>query len=191
MQYLIVSGEAKPDALSQSFIQEIIRGASDAGADVQCLSLEGIERCRNCNDGWGDCKNEHTCAFGKDGFQDIQSAIRQADAICIVTPVHLGKPADWTMNFMDRLRKCESGDFGAMANKPALVVSFPGNTESGMLSCLEQMDKFCRQTGSVIFDYLSVNSWNSDYTKTSAYHAGRAMAYGRKAGEMGYRKRQR
>jgi hypothetical protein len=32
-----------------------------------------------------------------------------------------------------------------------------------MLSCLEQMDRFCRHTGAVIFDYIGINRWNSDY----------------------------
>jgi hypothetical protein len=45
------------------------------------------------------------------------------------------------------------------------------------------MDRFCRHTGAVIFDYISVNRWNNDYKKNAAYAAARAMAEGRKAGE--------
>jgi hypothetical protein len=52
-----------------------------------------------------------------------------------------------------------------------------------MLSCLEQMDRFCRHTGAVIFDYIGVNRWNNDYKKSAAYAAARAMAEGRLAGE--------
>jgi hypothetical protein len=52
-----------------------------------------------------------------------------------------------------------------------------------MLSCLEQMDRFCRHTNAVIFDYIGFNRWNNDYKKEAAYQAALAMAQGRKAGE--------
>jgi hypothetical protein len=44
------------------------------------------------------------------------------------------------------------------------------------------MDRFCRHTGAVIFDYTGVNRWNSDYKKEAAYAAAKAMAEGRKNG---------
>jgi hypothetical protein len=52
-----------------------------------------------------------------------------------------------------------------------------------MLSCLEQMDRFCRHTGAVIFDYIGANRWNHDYKKHAVYAAARAMTEGRRAGE--------
>jgi hypothetical protein len=52
-----------------------------------------------------------------------------------------------------------------------------------MLTCLEQMDRFCRHTGAVIFDYIGINRWNHDYKKAAAYAAAKAMAAGRRAGE--------
>jgi hypothetical protein len=45
------------------------------------------------------------------------------------------------------------------------------------------MDRFCRHTGAVIFDYIAVNRWNNDYKKKAAYAAARAIAEGRKNGE--------
>ncbi|MDR1971428.1 MAG: hypothetical protein LBQ46_05855 [Treponema sp.] len=44
------------------------------------------------------------------------------------------------------------------------------------------MDRFCRHVGAVIFDYISVNRWNSDYKNAAAYAAAKAMAEGRKNG---------
>jgi hypothetical protein len=45
------------------------------------------------------------------------------------------------------------------------------------------MDRFCRHTGAVIFDYIGINRWNNDYKKAAIYAAAKAMAEGRKNGE--------
>jgi len=80
------------------------------------------------------------------------------------------------------LRRCEFGQSGALFGKQVLLVAVPGGSGNGLLSCLEQLDRFCRHTGAVIFDYIGVNRWNSDYKKTAAYSAAKAMAEGKKAG---------
>jgi hypothetical protein len=56
----------------------------------------------------------------------------------------------------------------------------PGGSGNGMLTCLEQMDLFCRHTGAVIFDYVGINHWNNDYKKQTVYEAAKAMAAGQK-----------
>jgi hypothetical protein len=45
------------------------------------------------------------------------------------------------------------------------------------------MDRFCRHTGAVIFDYIGINRWNNDYKKSAAYEAAKAMVSGRKNGD--------
>jgi hypothetical protein len=98
--------------------------------------------------------------------------------------------AEGLKSFFDRLRRCESAIFAKgddalriLLGKPALLVASPGGSGNGALTCLEQMDRFCRHTGAVIFDYISINRWNNDYKKVSAYAAARSMAEGRKSGE--------
>jgi multimeric flavodoxin WrbA len=91
--------------------------------------------------------------------------------------------AETLKTFFDRLRRCEFGQSGILAGKQVLLVASPGGTGNGMLSCLEQMDRFCRHTGAVIFDYIGVNRWNHDYKKHAVYAAARAMAEGRRAGK--------
>ena len=188
MRYLIVLGSPDLDGISLSVMKEVARGAQDGGADVQTLALDGIGPCRGCNDGWGECRSEHLCAYGKDGFDEAQEQVRQMDAFCVITPVYWEDASDVLTNFLERLRRCELGQIGALASKPVLFVAFPGGADNSLLSCLERMDKFCRNTGAVIFDCLSVNPWNSDYVKLSAYSAGKVMAYGRKAVETATRK---
>ena len=184
MQFLILSGNPIPDALCHGVTQEIVRGAADGGVEAPVLPIEGISDCRDCNEGWGVCRNEHVCTFGKDGFNELHQQVRQADALCVIMPAEHSQSGPAMTGFLERLRRCEFGQFGALASKPILIVSFPDSADNSLLSCLEQMDRFCRQTGAVIFDHLGVNSWNSDYTRISAYYAGRAIAFGRKAGAL-------
>jgi len=184
MKYLIISGNPKKDGLCQSIITEIARGATDGGAETEILTVNGTESCRCCGDGWGSCLKEHKCAYNNknDGFAAAQKKACSADMLCIITPVYWGEVSEGLKSFLDRLRRCE---FQAknLAGKQVLLVASPGGSGGGMLPCLGQLERFCHHIGLVIFDYIGVNRWNSDYKKTAAYSAARAMAEGRKAGE--------
>jgi len=184
MKYLIITGNPKQDGLCHSVANEIMRGASDGGAEVETLNVAGMESCRNCGNGWGTCREQHRCSYGENGFDKAQEVVRDADMLCIITPVYWGEVAEGLKSFMDKLRRCENmmKKDGALAGKQVLLVASPGGSGNGMLSCLEQMDRFCRHTGAAIFDYIGVNRWSSDYKKVAAYSAAKAMAEGRKAG---------
>jgi multimeric flavodoxin WrbA len=183
MNYLIISGNPKSDGLCYSVMEDAIQGAKDGGAAAGTLFVEKLERCHVCGNGWGSCREQHRCAFGKDGFDEAQESVRRADQLCFITPVYWGEMAEALKGFFDRLRRCEFGQSGALSGKQVLLVASPGGTGNGMLSCLEQMDRFCRHTGAVIFDYIGFNRWNNDYKKKAVYAAAKAMVEGRKAGE--------
>ncbi|MDR2648459.1 MAG: flavodoxin family protein [Clostridiales bacterium] len=183
--FLIISGNPKTDGLCHSVTEAVQRGAAEAGENVQTLTVAALERCHVCGNGWGKCLTEHACAFGGDGYDEAVEFVRKADKICIITPVYWGEMAEGLKSFFDRLRRCENviRGSGALAGKPVLLIASPGGSGNGALSCLEQMERFCRHTGAVIFDYISVNRWNQDYKRESAYAAAKAIAGGRKAGE--------
>ncbi len=183
MKYLILSGNPKSDGLCSAVTENIVKGAQGGGAEVTVVTPECVERCRCCADGWGPCREEHRCAFDNDGFSGIQQAVRDADALCIISPVYWGETAEGLKCLIDRLRRCEFGSGGALAGKQVLLVASPGGSGNGMLTCLEQLDRFCRHTGAVIFDYIGINRWNSDYKAQAAFSAAFAMATGRKNGE--------
>ncbi|MFP3042131.1 flavodoxin family protein [Treponema primitia] len=183
MNYLIISGNPKGDGLCASVTDEAIQGAKDGGASVGTLFVEKLERCHVCGEGWGPCREQHRCAFGKDGFDTAQDTVKKADQLCFITPVYWGEMAESLKSFFDRLRRCEFGQTGSLAGKQILLVASPGGTGNGLLSCLEQMDRFCHHTGAVIFDYIGINRWNNDYKKKTVYAAAKAMTENRKAGE--------
>jgi hypothetical protein len=43
----------------------------------------------------------------------------------------------------------------AFMDKQVLLIASAGGSGNSILSCLEQMDRFCGYTGALIFDYLS------------------------------------
>ena len=183
MQFLIINGNPKTDGLSHSVMQEIVRGASAAGVDTKVLNVSAFKRCAVCGEGWGTCRSEHKCAFGEDGFNEAQEKVRQAEMLCIITPVYWGEMAEGLKCFLDRLRRCEFGQAGALRGKPVLIAACPGGSGNGLIPCMDQIDRFCRHTGALIFDYIGVNRWNCDYKRIAAYSAANAMCSGRKAGE--------
>ncbi|MCR3922554.1 MAG: flavodoxin family protein [Firmicutes bacterium] len=185
MKILILSGNPKKEGLCQTIIDAAKLGANEGGAEVEEIRLADLDmiRCQICGDGWGECRTEHTCIHGSDGFDEIKERVERSDAIILATPVYWGETTEAFKSFIDRLRRCEFGPKGIMSNKQVLLIASPGGSGNGLLSCLEQMDRFCRHTGAIIFDYIGVNRWNSDYTRVAAQAAAFAMASGRKNGD--------
>jgi multimeric flavodoxin WrbA len=188
MNIVVISGNPKTTGLCAELTDKLVSGAKDGGAHVKVLDVTKLERCRMCGDGWGTCLKENLCAFGGDGFDDAQAAVRAADAAILVTPVYWAEESEALKGFLDKLRRCEYA-FGpesgkkALNGKPVLLVASAGMSGRGTLTCLEQMERFCNHTGANVFDLLSVNRWNSDYKKEAAYSAAKALAGGRKIGE--------
>ncbi|MCL2108038.1 MAG: flavodoxin family protein [Oscillospiraceae bacterium] len=181
MKFLIISGNPKKDGLCFGVTAEIARGASENGADVEIITTEKVARCRVCGDGWGPCRNENYCSFGDDNgdnFNEIQQKIKQADALCFVTPVYWGEVTESMKSLMDRLRRCEFNMFGCngeIAGKKTLLVAVPGGSGNGLLTCLQQMERFCQHTGAEIFDFVGVNKRNQGYKRVAAYEAAKQL----------------
>lgn len=185
MKISIISGNPKKDGLCQSVIEAAKSGAAAGGAEVDEIRLcdYQIARCRVCGDGWGPCRAENYCTFGDDGFDAVKKRIEESDAVILATPVYWGETSEAFKSFIDRLRRCEFNQTGVIRDKQILLIASPGGSGNGLLSCLEQMDRFCRHTGGIIFDYIGINRWNSDYKQDAVKAAACAMASGRKNGD--------
>jgi multimeric flavodoxin WrbA len=181
----ILSGNPKTDGLCQAIVAAVRQGIAGGGAECDEIRLCDYEmnRCRDCDEGWGACRSGHFCTFGADGFDEARGRIRLCDALVIISPVYWGETTEVLKTFLDRLRRCEFHPGGMLRDKQVLLIASPGGSGNGLLSCLEQMDRFCRHTGAQIFDYIGVNRWNSDYKRLAARSAARALAAGRKNGD--------
>lgn len=185
MNICIISGTPKKDGLCHSAICAAVSSAKNAGASVSEIRLCDYEllRCQVCDDGWGICRTKKACKFGDDGFDEIRGMVKASDAIILISPVYWGETTEIFKAFIDRFRRCEFGTDNSICNKQTLLIAVPGGSGNGMLSCFEQMDRFCRHTGAVIFDYIGINRWNSDYKIESVSASVRAIALGRKNGD--------
>lgn len=188
MRFLVLSGNPKETGLCRAAMDAAVQGAKDGGAEVIEAGVDRIIRCQVCGDGWGTCRDDHTCAYGDDGFTDLQALIHRTDALALITPVYWGECAEGLKAFLDRLRRCENrsrradGE-GALIGKPVLLIASPGGSGNGALTCLAQMERFCQHTGANVFDMVAVNRWNSDYKRKAIYEAARAIATGRRHGD--------
>ncbi|WP_297420958.1 flavodoxin family protein [Clostridium sp.] len=180
MKVIILSGTPKNEGLCHSCITAAVAGAEKAGAGYEVIKLNDykLDRCKMCGDGWGICRERNICAFGEDGFTEIQKKIADADAIILDTPVYWGEMTEVMKTFFDRFRRCEAlkGQSGAMAGKSVLLIASPGGSGNGMISCLEQMERLCRHLQGNIFDFIGVNRWNKDYKMEAITEAVAAMA---------------
>lgn len=188
MKLAIISGNPKNEGLCSKMTEEIIRGAKSGNAEVVEITMQGISGCRSCNGGQGSCLSEYHCIFGKDGFDDAQNKIQNAEAIAIVTPVYWAEINDGLKMFLDRLRRCESSTpfnprKAALTGKPVLLMTSAGGSGRGYLTALEELERFCQHTGAVIYDSFGVNRWNHDYKGLALYSAAKTMVEGRKPGE--------
>ncbi len=180
MKILMLSGNPKQDGLCASIAAEIRAGLAAGGAQLDEVRLQEYEiaRCHVCGDGWGTCRSTHVCAFGEDGFTAVSDRIAAADAVVLLTPVYWGETAETLKSFLDRFRRCQFGNEGALAGKQVLLVASAGGSGNGLLTCLEQMDRFCRHTGALIFDLIGVNRWTADYKRPLARAAATRLAAG-------------
>ena len=179
MKILIISGTPKREGLCSSCVEAAESGIGGAGAACEVIRLcdEKLARCAVCGDGWGTCREEHTCRFGGDGFDAIQRKIAGADAFVLVTPVYWGDMTEAMKAFFDRFRRCEAtrGDEGAMAGKPVLLVASPGGSGNGMVSCLEQMERLSHHLRADIFDLIGVTRRNRAYKIPAVAAAAKAL----------------
>lgn len=185
MKIGILSGNPKTEGLCQSALEAARQGAMEGGAEVDEIRLCDFKllRCQVCKDGWGTCRTENYCTFGDDGFDGVKARLDSCDAVILVSPVYWQETSEALKGFIDRYRRCEFNGASGMRNKQVLLVASAGGTGNGLLNCLEQMERFCKHVGAVVFDYSGVNRWNADYKRPAIKAAAAALAGGRKNGE--------
>ncbi len=179
MKVLIISGTPKSEGLSCSCEDAAFDGAISAGADCELIKLCNYElsRCAMCGEGWGTCREKHTCIYGADGFNEIQKKLAEADMLILNTPVYWGDMTEIMKAFFDRFRRCEAlkGADSVVAGKNVLLIASPGGSGNGVISCLEQMERLCRHLSAKIYDFVGVNRWNKEYKLASISEAAASM----------------
>ena len=164
MKVVILSGTPKSEGLSAACVAAAAEGARGAGADVTVVELckTSIGRCKVCGDGWGSCADEHVCAFGEDGFNEVSRMVAEAEAVVMQTPVYWGETSEALKSFLDRFRRCEAVREGALCGKEVLLIAAPGGSGNGLLPCLGQMERAVQHMRGHVFAHTGLDGWKSD-----------------------------
>jgi multimeric flavodoxin WrbA len=177
MKVLVITASPNKDGLTAACGDEAVRGAVEAGAEVEMVSLNDLKvgSCQACGNGWGPCLNNHECQV-VDDFQKLHSRIGEADAFVFVTPVYWGEMSESTKAFTDRMRRCEAPNGKSLfEGKPVISVAAAGGSGNGTISCLASMERFAMHDKAVRFDLITITRKSREYKLRAIYEASKAM----------------
>ena len=89
MRVLAIQASPNNEGLTATCARHALQGAQQAGADSELVNLCDleIERCRQCEAGWGICRREGNCII-EDDFQALREKLWAADALILSVPVY-------------------------------------------------------------------------------------------------------
>ena len=170
----VVWSSPNEDGLTASAKDQLVRGLSDAGAQVREIQLNrhSIGHCRACGNGWGTCNKLGTCVI-QDDFAAIYQALAEADGIAWISAVYWSDMTECFKAFFDRLRRCDATKNHFLAGKRCVLIACAGGTGRGTLECLTQFERGLTHMGMRAYDRISVVRYNREYILPALYEAGK------------------
>ncbi|GHV34952.1 flavodoxin family protein [Synergistales bacterium] len=163
--YLIITSSPNTDGLTAACGRAALRGIEQAGktGEIFDLCANKIQACLVCGNGWGSCLDEHRCVI-EDGFTALQTRLKDIEGLVLITPVYWGQQSERLKYFCDRLRRCEArkGDESILAGKKVNLVAAAGGTGNGTVSCLTDMELWCRHMRAVPFERIGVTKYTRE-----------------------------
>jgi multimeric flavodoxin WrbA len=132
-------GSPRKKGNTTSIVSEVLRGASEAGAETKVfnlneLAIRGCQACYKCQTREGKCVQT-------DGMAPLYDEIFSADAIVLGTPVFMFQVTGQTKTFIDRLFALlylKDGQPGAFRNKirgkKAITVYSQGQPDTSLFA---------------------------------------------------------
>ena len=173
----VIWSSPNDDGLTASAKDRIIKGLTEAGAEVEEIQLnkKHVEHCRACGNGWGTCNKTGSCVI-KDDFADIYKSLAEADGIVWISAVYWSDMTEAFKAFFDRLRRCDATKNHLMVDKRCVLVACAGGTGRGTLECLTQFERGLSHMGMRVYDRISVVRYNKDYILGALEEAGKTYA---------------
>lgn len=180
LKVVALQGSPNVDGLTASLAQAALDGAAEAGAEGTLIQLTAhqIAHCRQCDNGWGICREQGRCAL-EDDFAAVRAQVLEADAWMLVTPVYFGDLSECVKAFTDRLRRCNVGAQGAgLAEKSVIGVAAAGGSGRGTATCLGSLDRLFAHINADIADLIVVTRRSAAYKREAVRAAARTMVEG-------------
>lgn len=108
MKVLIISTSLRTNSNSDILARKCVRGALDAGHEVEYVSLKGksIEYCIGCL----SCIKSGSCVL-KDDVKDIMEKVKQAEVIIFATPIYYYEMCGQMKTLLDRLNPLYASEY--------------------------------------------------------------------------------
>ncbi|MGN1376190.1 MAG: flavodoxin family protein [Prevotella sp.] len=105
---LAISSSLRFKSNSDSLVDEFIRGAAEAGHDVEKISLRGknIQFCQGCL----ACQKTGSCVI-KDDMPEIMQKMHDADVIVFATPIYYYEMCGQMKTLLDRANPLYDSDY--------------------------------------------------------------------------------
>ena len=135
MKIIGFSGSPRKEGNTAWAINTILEGAKEKGAETQSWNSGGIDikPCRSC---FGCKQGDKGCVINDD-MQTLYSAMADADALVLGSPVYMGQMSAQAKTFTDRLYACFSPRFspyfkGTAVKKKLILVFTQGNPDKSL-----------------------------------------------------------
>ena len=108
MKVLVVSGSLRPRSNSEALADQFVKGAQDAGNEVEKITLKGkaIGFCKGCL----VCQKTQKCVINDD-MQEFVQKVCDADAVCFATPIYYYEMSGQLKTFLDRCNPLYVADY--------------------------------------------------------------------------------
>lgn len=98
---VVISSSFRKEGNTQALVNEFIRGAEDAGNDVETINLRDIrlEFCRGCL----HCQENEADCIINDDVNRLLDVVAGADVLAFASPLYYGSISGQLKTFLDRL----------------------------------------------------------------------------------------
>jgi multimeric flavodoxin WrbA len=142
---LILKGSPREDGNSSTLAEQVARGAREAGAEAECISLHTLnirpcDACDSCHETGGVC-------VIKDDMQALYPKLRRASAIVVASPVYWFTLSAQTKLCIDRWYAFESPQGSELRGRKFGLVLTYGDSDlytSGGINAIHTFESMCR-----------------------------------------------
>ena len=105
---LVITTSLRAKSNSDKLAEELIRGAREAGHEVEHISLKGksLKFCIGCL----SCQQTQKCAM-KDDAMEIAAKVKNADTLVFATPIYYYEMSGQMKTLLDRLNPLYPSDY--------------------------------------------------------------------------------
>jgi multimeric flavodoxin WrbA len=161
--YLIITASPNSDGLTAACKDAAVKGITASGGEAEVIDISAVKLapCRICCNGWGTCRSDAKCVID-DIFAELQRKVRVSEGVMLITPVYWGQPSERMKYFLDRFRRCEAFNQSGSAakGKQIDIVAAAGGSGNGTVSCLTEMEMWCRHVGAIPQERIGITRFN-------------------------------